>query len=185
MSVTFMPVALMAGALALPLAARVSAGRTLAAFGLGTLTAVGASAAGYTQTVVNQQASVGAVYTSGQVFETFLANVGNMFLDGPASLGVIIAIALGCGFLAAGLVRRFIQISAYLIYPAAGAVAIMTAFIAAESAFNILLEGNPGFSKGRLIFLSGAQGVSGSALQGIAGALGGLLFTFLRTSGRR
>ena len=119
----------------------------------------------YTQQVLAKQSSIGAVYTPAQQFETFFQNLIGL---APA-FGVVLAVALLVGFLVAAVVKRILTPLAPLAYPIAGAAAVATAIWAIE---NLVIGGGVGA-------IGGARGPLGLALQSLAGALGGFVFTLL------
>lgn len=137
-------------------------GRTAIAFILGVLTAYLLAVAFYTQQVIAGQSFI--QYTFAQQFETFVYNLGGLWM-----YGAIIAIALTIAFLVAALVKRILKPLAPVAYPIAGAVAIPLTVVLIEQ----VLGGGAGI-------MSGARGPVGLALQGVAGFAGGGVFAVLR-----
>ncbi len=79
--------------------------------------------------------------------------------------GAVIAIALTIGFLVAAGLRRVLKPLAPIAYPLAGAVAIGVALSAMSAAFDGITP------------IAGARTTLGFALQCLAGAVGGLVFS--------
>jgi len=117
----------------------------------------------YTQQILAKQAEIGAQYTTGQQIETYLEN----FL-GLTIYGVVLAIALFIGFVVAWGVKRVVRPLASIAYPVAGAAAVLTVILLVENQF----EGAGA--------IGGARTTLGIALQCVAGAVGGFVFSLLR-----
>jgi hypothetical protein len=81
--------------------------------------------------------------------------------------GVVIGIALLIGFAIAALLRRMLKRLAPIAYPLAGAAAIAVALTAMGMAFDGITP------------IAGARSTLGLALQCLAGAIGGLIFSII------
>ncbi len=81
--------------------------------------------------------------------------------------GMVIGIALLVGFLIAALLRRVLKPLALIAYPLAGAAAIAVALTAMGMAFDGITP------------IAGARSALGLALQCLAGAIGGLIFSMI------
>lgn len=139
--------------------------RTLLAFVAAVVVAFVAAAWFYTQQVIAKQAAIGAEYTHAQ---KMLAVHENLLGLAPA-YGPIVAIALAVGFLVAWGVKKVVRPLAPVAYPVAGFAAIVTTIWLIE---NVVLGGGVGV-------IGGARDAGGMALQGAAGALGGLVFALV------
>lgn len=123
-----------------------------------------ASSALYTEQVIAAQQAIGANYTAAQQIETYVANIA-----GQGQLGAMYAIGLLVAFLIAAILKRVLKPLAPIAYPLAGAAAVLTVIWAIET---FMASGNNGA-------LAGARGLIGMTLQGLAGAVGGLVFAIL------
>ena len=129
-----------------------------------------ASAGFYTQQVLAKQASIGVIYTPAQQFESYVANLFGLTLNGAPSLAGVLSVALVVGFIVAFVLKRILTPLARIAYPLAGAVAVFTVVYLIE---NVLFGGGTGI-------IDGARDATGMVLQGVAGGLGGLVFAVLR-----
>lgn len=120
-----------------------------------------AAAIFYTQQIIAKQSAIGAAYTPAQQVETYLAN----FL-GLSLYGEVIAAALLIGFVLAAGLKRVLKPLAPVAYPLAGAAAVLAVIVLIE---NTAAAGGAGA-------IGGARDALGLALQGLAGALGGMVF---------
>lgn len=136
--------------------------KTAIAFGLSVLTAYILAVGFYTQQETASQSFI--QYTFAQQVETFFYN-----LSGLWQYGVVIAVALLIGFIIAALVKRVLKPLAPVAYPVAGAAAIPLVVVLIEQ----VLGGGAGV-------MSGAEGLIGMGLQGLAGLIGGAVFSILR-----
>lgn len=91
------------------------------------------------------------------------------------SYGPVIAVGLAIAFAVAAILKRIIKPLASIAYPLAGAAAIATALIVMPIWLDL-----PGMTP-----LAGTRGGLGFALQGLAGALGGLVFSLVAVRRRR
>ena len=139
--------------------------RLFLSYVIAAIVAYTAAAAFYTQQILSKQAEIGAVYTAAQTRETYLDN----FL-GLTDYGLVLAIALLTGFIVAAGFKRVVRPLAPLAYPIAGAAAVVMAIYLIET---LMAGGGAGA-------IGGARGPVGLALQGLAGAIGGLVFETLR-----
>lgn len=121
-----------------------------------------AAAIFYTQQIIAKQAAIGAVYSPGQQLETYVAN-----LLGLTLYGEVIAAALLIGFVVAAGLKRVLKPLAPVAYPLAGAGAVLAVIVLIE---NTAAAGGAGA-------IGGARDALGLALQGLAGALGGAVFS--------
>lgn len=137
-------------------------GKTAIAFLLGVVTTYVLAVVFYTQQETASQSFI--QYTFAQQVETFFYN-----LSGLWQYGVIIAVALLIGFVVAAFVKRALKPLAPVAYPVAGAAAIPLTVLLIEQ----VLGGGAGV-------MSGAEGVVGMSLQGLAGFFGGVVFALLR-----
>ena len=123
-----------------------------------------ASSIFYTQQILAKQAEIGAVYTASQQAATYFAN-----LTGLGLLGAMFAIGLAIAFVIAAILKRVLKPLAPIAYPLAGAAAVWTVIYLIET---VMAPGGVGA-------IGGARGVSGMALQALAGAIGGFVFAAL------
>lgn len=138
--------------------------RTALAFLSSAFTAYILAAAFYTHQILAKQAAIGAIYTAAQQAETYWSNAVGLW-----AYGIVIAVALGIGFLTAAAVKRVLRPLAPLAYPLAGATAILTALVLIESQ----LGGGAGI-------MGGALSAFGMALQAVAGLIGGVVFHIVK-----
>ena len=140
--------------------------RTIAAFIAAATTAYLLAATFYTRQILMKQAEIGAHYTQAEVVETYLANVTGL---APA-YGLVLTIGLLIAFIIAWGVKRILRPLARVAYPVAGAAAVFTAIYLIE---NVMAGGGAGA-------IGGARSGLGLALQCLAGAVGGFVFSILR-----
>ncbi len=138
--------------------------KTLVAYMLSVAATYVLSTAFYTQQVIAKMAAVGAEYSTQQQIDTFFDNFTGLWI-----LGAMIAIALLIGFTVAFFVKRVLKPLAFVAYPAAGAVAMLTMLVLIEQQ----LGGGAGI-------VGGARDATGLALQALAGLIGGGVFAGLR-----
>lgn len=136
--------------------------RTFGAFVVAVAVALLAASAFFTWRVIAAQQAVGAEYTMGQQAETFLMN----FTGLAPQYGAILGVALAVGFLVAFVLKRILRPLAPIAYPLAGAAAVVAAILLIN---HFMAPGVGGA-------ISGARDSFGLALQGLAGAIGGLAF---------
>ena len=117
----------------------------------------------YTMQVVEAQAAF-APYTRAQQIDTFLANLGGLWI-----YGALIAIALCVAFFIAWIVKKILPALSPVAYPTAGAAAIFVLLTLIETQ----LGGGAGI-------IGGARTPAGVALQCLAGLVGGGAFALLR-----
>ena len=120
----------------------------------------------YTQQVLAKQAKIGAEYTQAQTTDIYLMNLAGL---APA-FGAVLAIALLLGFGVAAVVKRILRPLALVAFPVAGAASVLAAIYLIEM---LMAPGGAGV-------IGGARDGVGLALQGLAGALGGIVFALLR-----
>ena len=140
--------------------------RQIVAFLLATITTIVLSAAFYTQQVLAKQAEIGAIYTTEQQLETYVANLKGLVFGSMPSFGLLLAVALAVGFAVAAVLKRILTPLASVAYPIAGGAAVFVLLYAVE---NLLLGGGVGA-------FGGARGAVGMALQALAGTVGGIVF---------
>ncbi len=100
-------------------------------------------------------------------FDRRLVMTGDDLVGLIPQFGAVIAIALGVGFLVAAGLRRVLKPLAPIAYPLAGAVAVGVALTAMSMAFDGITP------------IAGARSPAGFALQCLAGAIGGLVFSMI------
>ena len=140
-------------------------GRLFGAYLAGLATTYVLSIAFYTQQILAERAAIGISLPLDQQLEEFRLNLVGL---APA-FGIVLAIALLVGFLVAGGMKKVIRPLAPIAYPLAGFVALPTAILLIE---NLVIGGGVGA-------IGGARTLTGLALQGLAGAAGGLVFAIL------
>ena len=119
----------------------------------------------FTQRVIAEQTAIGIEYTPAQQSETYLMNLAGL----APSYGLMLAIALLIGFVVAFGVKQLAKPLAPVAYPVAGAAAVLTAIYLIET---LMAKGGAGA-------IGGARDALGLALQGLAGAVGGVVFALL------
>ena len=126
----------------------------------------------YTEQVIAKMQSVGGAYTGGQALDTLAMNAVGMTqgADGQPSYLLMIAVALGLGFLVAFFLKRFLKPLAPIAYPVAGAAAVFTLLWAIET---FVAGGGAGA-------IGGARDALGLSLQAFAGFIGGAAFSYMR-----
>lgn len=117
-----------------------------------------------THQVVMDLRHAGAKIAPALAAQTMLSDLTTF---GP-QFGAIVAIALAVGFIVAAVLKRVLTPLAPAAYPIAGAAAIVAAMLVLP--ILLKLDG--------ITPLAGARG-AGLALQALAGALGGLVFTLI------
>ncbi len=120
----------------------------------------------YTQQVLAKQAEIGAIYTPAQQAQTYVEN----FIGLAPAYGLMAAIALLVGFVAAAGIKRIVVPLAPVAYPLAGAAAMWTLIWAIET---FVAGGGVGA-------IGGARDALGVGLQMLAGLVGGAVFEWLR-----
>lgn len=110
---------------------------------------------------------VGLEPSMGAYASTYALNLQGLALGSP--FAVIFAVALAIGFAVAAVLKRFIKPLAPAAYILAGAAATPTLFYIVE---NVMIGGGVGA-------FYGTRGFAGLALQALAGAVGGLVFTLI------
>ena len=100
-------------------------------------------------------------------FDKRLAMSVNDFVGLAPQFGMVIGIGLAAGFLVAAGLRRVVKPLAPIAYPLAGAVAIGVALTLMGMAFDGITP------------IAGARTTVGFALQCLAGAIGGLVFSMI------
>ena len=115
----------------------------------------------HTQMVIGALGDAGALVP----FDRRLAMTGDDLVGLIPQFGPVIAIALALGFLVAAGLRRVLKPLAPIAYPLAGAAAIGVALTVMGMAFDGITP------------LAGARTPLGFALQCLAGAIGGLIFS--------
>lgn len=85
----------------------------------------------------------------------------------PGLYPVLIAIGLTIAFLAAGLVARIAPALRWLVFMVAGGAALLVMMVSLEAALGLMP-------------ISGVRTTAGLAGQGVAGAIGGLVFALLK-----
>lgn len=138
--------------------------RIIAAYVAAAIVTYTAASLFYTQQILAKQAAIGAVYTPAQQAETYLTN----FL-GLGVYGTVLTVALLIGLVVAAILKRVIKPLAPIAYPLAGAAAVVAAIYFIETT---AAAGGAGA-------IGGARDAIGLALQGLAGALGGLVFALI------
>lgn len=138
--------------------------RIIAAYVAAAIVTYTAASLFYTQQILAKQAAIGAVYTPAQQAATYLANI-----LGLGVYGAVLAVALLIGLIAAAILKRVLKPRAAIAYPLAGAAAVVAAIYFIETA---AAAGGAGA-------IGGARGALGLALQGLAGAIGGLVFALI------
>ena len=132
---------------------------------LGFLAAVAAAfvlaSAFHTHMVIDALGDAGAVVS----LDRRLTMTANDLVGLAPQFGAVVAIALAVGFLVAAGLRRVLKPLAPLAYPLAGAVALGVALTAMSAAFDGITP------------IAGARTTLGFALQCLAGAVGGLVFS--------
>lgn len=132
---------------------------------LGFLAAVAAAfvlaSAFHTHMVIDALGAAGAVVS----LDRRLSMTVNDLAGLAPQFGAVVAIALAVGFLVAAGLRRVLKPLAPLAYPLAGAAAIGVALTAMSAAFDGITP------------IAGARTMLGFALQCLAGAVGGLVFS--------
>lgn len=137
--------------------------RLAAAFLAAILATYVLASAFFTQQVLAKQAEIGAIYTPAQQAQTYWSN-----LVGLWAYGVVLAVGLLIAFVIAAVVKRFVPALAPISFPVAGATAVLVAIHLIEG----LLGGGAGV-------IGGARDLTGLVLQGLAGAFGGVVFSWL------
>ena len=117
----------------------------------------------HTQMVIAALGEAGASVA----FDRRLAMTGNDLVGLLPQFGAVIAIALAIGFLVAAGLRRVLKPLAGVAYPLAGAAAIAVALTAMSMAFDGITP------------IAGARTALGFALQCLAGAVSGLVFSMV------
>lgn len=148
--------------------------RIIAAYLAAAIVTVTLACVFYTLRVLEQQAEIGAVYTPGQQFETYVDNLVGLTVGTMPSYGFVLAIALLIGLVVAAGVKRIIKPLAPIAYPVAGAAAVYTTIWAIET----FMTGGGGGAIG------GARDALGLAMQCLAGAIGGFVFAIARGGSR-
>lgn len=137
--------------------------RRLGAFLLAALIAYALAAIAATQSVLGRLAEMGIEVNLAQR----LGATGHDLLGMASSYLPIIAIGLGIAFTAAALLARWLETWRAVLYPLAGFAAIVAA--------NLILHASFGITP-----IAAARTLPGLLVQGLAGAVGGLVF--VRTS---
>lgn len=138
--------------------------RSIAAYVAAAIVTYTAASLFYTQQILAKQAAIGAVYTPAQQAATYLANI-----LGLGVYGAVLAVALLIGLIVAAILKRVIKPLAAIAYPLAGAAAVVAAIYFIETT---AAAGGAGA-------IGGARDALGLALQGLAGAIGGLVFALM------
>jgi hypothetical protein len=115
----------------------------------------------HTHMVIDALGAAGAVVS----LDRRLSMTANDFVGLAPQFGAVVAIALAFAFLVAAGLRRVLKPLAKVAYPLAGAAAIGVALTAMSAAFDGITP------------LAGARTTLGFALQCLAGAGGGLVFS--------
>ena len=139
-------------------------GRTAIAFACALAVTYVLSTVFYTRQVLAGYAAIGASFSLSDMWVTFLENFSGLNL-----LATVYGIGFLIAFSVAWVLRRVITPLAPLGYPLAGAAAVLAAIY--------LIENQLGGGAG---VIGGARTAVGQALQGLAGGLGGLVFSVLR-----
>lgn len=117
----------------------------------------------HTQMVIKALIDVGAAVS----LERRLGMTGTDLIGLAPQFGLVIAIGLAIGFLAAAILKRFLKPLAPVAYPIAGAAAIAVALTAMSMAFDGITP------------IAGARSAFGFGLQCFAGAIGGAVFALI------
>ena len=140
--------------------------RIIGAYALAVVTTFLLAAFFYTQQVIAKQAAFGAGYTLPQQVETYIANTMGL----AALYAPMLAVALLIGFAVAAILKRILKPLSTIAYPLAGAASVLVLLYLIE---NVVIPGGVGA-------IGGARDLLGVSLQGLAGALGGLVFAMTR-----
>jgi len=143
--------------------------RILSGYALAVIIATALGSAFHTQMIIKGLTDAGALIAP----DTRLAMTGNDFVGLAPQFGVVIAIALGIGFLIAAVLRRALKPLAPVAFPLAGAAAIAVALSIMHVAFDGITP------------IAGARTSLGFALECVAGAVGGLVFSMFAGGKRR
>lgn len=135
--------------------------RILVGYVAAAVVAIILASAFHTQMVIGALEAAGAAIS----FDRRLAMTGTDFIGLAPQLGAVIAIGLAIGFLIAAGVKRVLKPLAPVAYPVAGAAAVAVALIAMGMAFDGITP------------IAGARTPVGFALQCLAGAIGGAVFS--------
>ncbi|MEM9169557.1 MAG: hypothetical protein AAGC56_07855 [Pseudomonadota bacterium] len=122
----------------------------------------------YTRQVVAAQVAIGAEYEPDQIAAAFAQN----FTGLASGYGLAVAGGLAIAFAVAAGLKRVLRPLAPIAYPLAGAAALYATITLIDRQF-------PGVGA-----IGGARTPLGLALQCLAGAVGGVVFTLLRPRGR-
>jgi len=125
--------------------------------------AVTLASAFHTQMVIAALGQAGASVP----FDRRLAMTGGDLVGLIPQFGLVIAIGLAAGFLIAAGLRRILKPLAPVAYPLAGAAAIGVALTVMSMAFDGITP------------IAGARTTTGFALQCLAGAIGGFVFSMI------
>lgn len=125
----------------------------------------------HTQIILN---NIAAITSEAKIdltlrFTQTLADIGGLTISGavPGLFPGLVGVGLLIAFIAAGFVARLTPSLRWFVFMVAGAVAMLAIFV--------LLKANLG-----TVGLFGARGPVGQALQAMAGAIGGLVFSILK-----
>lgn len=136
--------------------------RILVGYVAAVLAATAAASAFQTQMVIGRLDAAGAATP----LSTRIAMTGTDMVGLAPQFGVVVAIGFLIAFPIAALLKRALRPLAGIAYPLAGAAALAAALVLMPIFLN--LDG--------MTPLAGTRGTLGFALQGLAGALGGLVF---------
>jgi hypothetical protein len=143
-------------------------GKLLGAFVAAAMVAYVAAVAFISENVISEQIAVGGVYTVQQELEAFGLNLIGLAARG---YGPVLAIGLLLAFVAAAMIKRVLRPLAPIVYPVAGAAAVLSVLLLIDR-----FMAPPGIGGA----IPGARSSLEIGLQSLAGALGGIAFELLR-----
>lgn len=141
--------------------------RVVGAYLASVVAAMLAAVAFISQRIIAEQTAVGGEYSLAEQINAFVLNLPGLVSGG---YGAALAVALLVGFAVAALVKRLLKPLAPIAYPLAGAAAVVGVILL----INQFLA-PPGVGGA----IPGARSALELALQGFAGAFGGLIFAML------
>jgi hypothetical protein len=137
--------------------------RIVLGFILAAVIATALGSAVHTQMIIAGLTGAGATIPA----DMRLSMTANDFIGLAPQFGVVVAIALAIGFLVAAVLRRALKPLAPIAFPLAGAAAIAVALTVMHIAFDGITP------------IAGARTPLGFALECLAGAAGGLVFSMI------